>query len=125
MVSKVSERNRVHVTCKIQRKAARFVTGNYDQTMSVTGMLQDLKWDTLETMRRHARLCYGFQDGKWEDYLIPSRGRTENTTSHDLKFIVPKGHKDIFRFSLRLSKDNNWMEQSPQRNCHKPIPVYF
>ena len=41
---------------RIQRKAARFVTGNYDRTTSVTEMLQDLQWDTLETMRRHARL---------------------------------------------------------------------
>ena len=38
-------------------------------------MRQDLKWDTLETIRRHARLSvvhkmyYGFLDGKWEDYL--------------------------------------------------------
>ena len=41
---------------RIQRKAARFVTGNYDRTTSVTEMLQDLQWDTLEMMRRHARL---------------------------------------------------------------------
>ena len=34
---------------RIQRKASRFVTGNYDRTMSVTEMLQDLQWDTLET----------------------------------------------------------------------------
>jgi len=47
-------------------------------------MLQDLQWDTFETMRRYARsvrlfvmykMCYGFLDGKWEDYLIPNRER--------------------------------------------------
>lgn len=54
---------------RVQRKAARFVTGNYDRTTSVTEMLQDLQWDTLETMRRHARLstmykmCHGLLDG--------------------------------------------------------------
>ena len=40
----------------VERKAARFVTGNYDRTTRVTEILQDLQWDTLETMRRHARL---------------------------------------------------------------------
>ena len=36
---------------RVQRNSARFVTGNYDQTASVAGMLPDLKWGTLETMR--------------------------------------------------------------------------
>ena len=50
---------------RIQRKAARFITGNYDRTTSVTEMPQDLQWDTIERMRRHARLstmykmCHG------------------------------------------------------------------
>ena len=68
---------------------------------SVTEMLQDLQWDTLETMRRHARLstiykmCHGLLDGDWGDYLITSKER-RTRGSHDFKFIVPKGHKDIF-----------------------------
>ena len=63
------------------------------------------KWETLKTMRRYARLsvmykmCYGFLDGQWEDYLIPNRER-RTPGSHDFKFIVPKGHKDIFRLSF-------------------------
>ena len=46
-------------------------------------------------------MCYGFleSDGKWEDYLIPNRERRARG-SHDFKFILPKGHKDIFRFSF-------------------------
>ena len=63
-----------------------------------------LKWDTLETcMRRHTRLsvmykmCCGFLDGKWEDHLIPNRKR-RTPGSYDFKFIVPKGHKEYFRF---------------------------
>ena len=90
---------------RIQRKAARFVTGNYDRTTCVTEMLQDLQWDTLETMRRHARLstiykmCDGLLDGDWGDYLITNR-ESRTLESHDFKFIVPKGHKDIFRYFL-------------------------
>ena len=54
-------------------------------------------------------MCYGFLDGKWEDYLIPSRER-RTPGSHYFKFIVPKGRKDIFRFSFfprTITKWNN------------------
>ena len=98
---------------RIQRKVARFVTENYDRTTSVTEMLQDLQWDTLETMRRHARLstvykmCHGLLDGDWGDYLKTNReGRTRG--GHDFKFIVPKGHKDIFRFSVFPRTITEW-----------------
>lgn len=83
---------------RVQRKAARFVTGNYDRTTSETEMLQDLHWDTLETMRRHARLstmykmCHGLLDGDWGDYLITNKER-RTRGSHDFKFIVPKGQR--------------------------------
>ena len=69
---------------RIQRKAARFVTGNYDQTMSVTEMLQDLQWDTLEMMRRHTRLstvykmCHGLLDGDWGG-LFENKQRKEDS----------------------------------------------
>jgi len=56
---------------------------NYDRTTpSGTERLEDLQWDTLETMqRRHARLstmykmCHDLLDGDWEDFLITSRER--------------------------------------------------
>ena len=81
-------------------------------------MLQDLQWDTLETVRRYARsvhvrlfvmykMCYGFLDGKWEDYLIPNRER-RTQGSHDFKYIVLKGHKKIFRFSFFPRKITEW-----------------
>ena len=93
------------------------------------GMLQDLKWDTLETIRGHARLsvmykiCYGFLDRKWEDYLIPNRER-RTRGSHDLRFIVPEGHKDIFRFFF-ISHENNRMEQTFEKTGYLSISLYF
>ena len=35
----------------VQRHAARFVKNDYRQTSSVTAMLKELKWDTLESRR--------------------------------------------------------------------------
>ena len=98
---------------RIQWKAACFVSGNYDRTTSVTEMLQDQQWDTLETTRRHARLStiykmyHGLLDGDWGDYLITNRER-RTWGSHDFKCIVPKGHKDIFRFSFFPRTITEW-----------------
>ena len=43
-----------------QRKAARYVCNNYDRHASVTNMLNDLGWDTLEHRRKAARLVQIF-----------------------------------------------------------------
>jgi hypothetical protein len=40
----------------IQRRAARFVTNNYDPRASVTTLLQDLNWPTLQHRRQLAKL---------------------------------------------------------------------
>ena len=74
-----------------------------------------LKWDTLETcMRRHTRLsvmykmCCSFLDAKWEDHLIPNRER-RTPGSHDFNFfVVPKGHKEYFRFSFFPKTITEW-----------------
>ena len=42
---------------KIQRRAARFVLNKYKKTESVTKMLEQLKWQTLEQRRKKSRLC--------------------------------------------------------------------
>ena len=41
---------------KVQRRAARWVTSRYRQTSSVTNILSDLNWESLESRRRKARL---------------------------------------------------------------------
>jgi len=41
---------------KPQRAAARFVTRNYDRTSSVTEMMKQLNWPSLEQRRKEARL---------------------------------------------------------------------
>ena len=41
---------------KIQRKAARFVKSDYQRTSSVTSMLKDLGWESLQQRRKINRL---------------------------------------------------------------------
>ena len=40
----------------IQRRAARFVNNNYDYRASVTDMINNLNWESLEIRRQKARL---------------------------------------------------------------------
>ena len=64
-------------------------------------------------MRRQARLasmykmCHGLLDGNWGEYLKQNtERRTRN--SHDFKILIPKGNKDIFRFSFFPGTINDW-----------------
>ena len=41
---------------RVQRKAALFCSQNYDRYASVTDMIKELGWATLETRRRQSRL---------------------------------------------------------------------
>jgi len=41
---------------QVQRRAARFACHRYERTASVTAMLNNLKWETLETRRNNQRL---------------------------------------------------------------------
>ena len=42
----------------IQRRAARFVKGNYKQTSSVSAMLEQLQWPSLEQRRKELRIRF-------------------------------------------------------------------
>ena len=79
---------------RVQRKPARFCSQNYDRYASVTDMIKDLGWATLETRRRLSRLTlmykltHGLIDIDTRKYLIQhSESRTRG--SHQFKFRVP------------------------------------
>ena len=43
---------------RVQRRAARWITSSYDQTTSVTALLQQLQLEPLEERRRVNRLAF-------------------------------------------------------------------
>ena len=59
----------------VKRRAARYVTNRYRNTSSITSMLGDLEWDTLETRRKKIRLTMMYKiinnliDIRAEEYL--------------------------------------------------------
>ena len=90
---------------KVQRKAARFCTGNYKQTASVMDMIKELDWDTLELRRTKCRLnmmyklshkIVNFDTSK--HLVFNSEKRT--CGSHNFKYVLPKINKDVFKYSF-------------------------
>ena len=73
----------------VQQRATRFVTSDYGLKSSVTEMIADLGWDTLQKRRDLARLSMMYRivhnlvDIPVEPYLTPS---TSMTRGHDTRF---------------------------------------
>ena len=98
---------------RVQRKAARFCTQDYQQAASVTDMLKELNWDTLETRRKKARLTRMYKlshnliNINAESHLIP-HPETRTRGSHPRKYFIPRASKDILKFSFFPRTINEW-----------------
>ena len=85
---------------KVQNRAARFVTRNYvDETGStcMTGILGQLKWESLKKRRKDNRLILLYKGLKGKariptDDLIPKTRRDRN--QHSLAFQIPSASND-------------------------------
>ena len=107
---------------RVQHKAAWFCSQNYNRYASVTDMIKDLEFATLETRRRQSRLTlnmykltHGLIDIDSREYLIQhSESRTRG--SHQFKFRVPYANKDVFKFSF-FSKNYSGLELPPWGYC--------
>jgi len=66
-----------HKLKQVQQRAARFACHRYEKTASVTAMINDLKWESLETRRNNQRLTmfYRMQHNMVSftpaDHLVP------------------------------------------------------
>ena len=61
----------------VQKRAARFVTGNYSyETGSMTGILEELKWETLQKRRNDNRLILMYKGLKPEPLQMTLSQRT-------------------------------------------------
>ena len=78
---------------KVQRRAARWITSNYDCRSSVTSMIENLGWRTLE-QRSDARLClfyrivYGLVTVPIPDYIQPKSRTSKNCHSMTFRQIL-------------------------------------
>ncbi|KAK3092025.1 hypothetical protein FSP39_024520 [Pinctada imbricata] len=87
----------------VQRRAARFATGDYQRTSSVTSMLRQLNWTPLEVRRNNARIVmmyrivYALVDIPAALHL--QQTSVYNTRGHSIKFLVPHSRSSVYRNS--------------------------
>ena len=76
-----------------QRRAARFVCGNYGKRDSVTTMINDLGWDSLQNRRKNSRirLMDKIMGGRvaitLADYVTTATTRTRTVNSQKLRLL--------------------------------------
>jgi hypothetical protein len=86
----------------VQRRAARFVTGDYFRRSSVTTMLENLKWHTLHTRRKmnKAIMMYKILHGL---VAVPSDHLQTSTSvirGHNKRLVVPHTRTQILQSSF-------------------------
>ena len=96
----------------VQKRAARFVTRNYSyETGSMTDILEQLKWETLQKRRKDNRpiLLYKGLKGKARiptDDLIPKNRRCRN--QHSLIFQIHTASKEVYKKSFFPQTIRDW-----------------
>ena len=97
---------------KVQNRTARFVTRNYVyETGSMTGILGQLKWESLKKRRKDNRLILLYKGLKGKariptDDLIPKTRRGRN--QHSLAFQIPSASKDVYQNSFFPQTIRDW-----------------
>ena len=96
----------------VQKRAARVVTGNYNyETWGMTGILGQLKWESLKKRRKDNRLILLYKGLKGKasvptDDLIPKTRRCRNR--HSMTFQTPIANTDIYKGSSFPQTIRDW-----------------
>lgn len=100
---------------KVQRRAARFVTGDSSRTSSVTAMLEGLGWKSLRERRRDIRLAtfykavHSLTAIPTENILVKADERTRS--AHPYKFRQIKANTETYRQSFFPRTIPEWNSQ--------------
>lgn len=103
------DKNRIEM---VQRRAARYVVNRYHNTSSVTSMLEELKWPTLEERRQRARLVlmYKIVNGLVKidatDRLVQPSRLSRNMGQHS--FQIPSCNTIIRKESFYPRTIRDW-----------------
>ena len=100
---------------KVQKREARFVTGNYTFEGSMTFIVMELKWGTLQKRRKNNRLIllYKILKGKARiptDDLIPKNRSCKN--QHSFAFQVPFASTNAYKHCLFPMTIRDWNDLS-------------
>ena len=96
----------------VQKRAARFMIGNYNyETGRMTGILGQLKWESLKKRRKNNRLILLYKGLKGKasiptDDLIPKARRFSN--QHSMEFQTPIANTDVYKGSFFPLTSRDW-----------------
>ena len=93
---------------KVQNRAARFVTSNCSfETGSMTGILENLKWQSLKKKRRDSRLILLYKGLKGAA-CIPIPPIMCSRNHHSPTFQTPATRTDIYKGSFFPQTIRDW-----------------
>ena len=108
-------RTQINQIEKVQRRAARYVTNRYHNTSSVTDMLQNLNWPSLEIRRTRVRLIMFYKIihhvvaiHPLDTLLLPTTTITRYNSSHTYQHI--RTDKDSYSRTplIRPPSESHW-----------------
>ena len=73
---------------KVQRRAARWTTSSFDYRSSITEIVNNLGWRTLEQRRTDVRLCLFFQNCTQSSYYIQPSNRISRYCHSDISPVT-------------------------------------
>ena len=94
----------------VQRRAARFVCGDYRTTSSTSEMIANLQWPSLQQRRQDAKvsMIYRIHHNLVDIPTTHLRTTALSTRGHPLKFFVPYTRTDIYKASFFPSGIRLW-----------------
>jgi hypothetical protein len=103
----------------VQRKAARFATSNYTREPgTVTTILQNLGWQTLENRRKMARLTLFYKSINGEAAVnIPpylTKPTTRTRQYHSQRFSRLSTSTDTYKYSFNPRTISDWNNIPPE-----------
>ena len=94
----------------VQRRAARFVTGNHNPTDSVTAMIDELGWESLQTRRQRAKLTMMFRIS--HSLVAISQSPLQHlgaaTRGHQQRYRIPYCRTSVYKESFFPSSIRLW-----------------
>jgi len=97
---------------KVQRRAARWINNDYSRFSSVTAMLNELSWPSLQTRRKISRLqiLHKILNNQLAISIPPYYLQPTRTTRsyHQLHFIIPSSSTTSYQFSYFSRTMKEW-----------------
>ena len=104
--------NNINKLEMVQRRAARFTVNNWNRHASVTSMLDELGWPSLEARRKQGRLTMLFKISQGlvaiptRSHLVPVTRATRHC--HELGFKIPHSRIDAHLYSFYPRTIREW-----------------